>query len=103
MGGVARAAGAVPERQGQRRRAIQGHLDASRGLARAVRVGQGDLPLREGEIGSPQPAVVPNTAARSGLEHERKSASPACALRLQPEIKIADQLVVVELVGGTTF
>ena len=50
VGGVARAAGAVPERQGQRRRPVQGHVDPGRGGAGGVRVGQADLSLREGEV-----------------------------------------------------
>ena len=49
---VARAAGPVPEHQGQRRRAVQGHGDPGRCVTPAeVQVRQGDLSLREGEVG----------------------------------------------------
>ena len=50
MGKVARAAGPVPERQGQRRRPVQGHVHAGRGGAGRVRIRQGDLSVREGEV-----------------------------------------------------
>ena len=46
------AAGAVPERQGQRHRPVQGRVDPGGDHAQRIRVGQADLPLREGEVGS---------------------------------------------------
>src|SRR5262245_26696769 len=49
MGGVPGAAGAVPERQGQRPGAVQGHVDPSRGRSVGLCVGQADLSVREGE------------------------------------------------------
>ncbi len=48
---VARAAGPVPERQGQRSRAVQGYGDPGRRDAGGIRVRQGDLSVREGEVG----------------------------------------------------
>src|SRR5215468_11489346 len=89
MGAVARAASPVPERQGQRRRTIQGRFDTGRGGADRIRVGQGDLPVRKGEVGAARP-------------FSREQAGREDALS-QPEIKLPDQLVVVELVGGTAF
>src|SRR5262249_48068648 len=50
MGAVARAASPVPERQGQRRRPVQGHLDPGRADAVRICLGQRDLSLREGEV-----------------------------------------------------
>src|SRR5215471_16740504 len=89
MGAVARTASPVPERQRQRRCSIQGHLDP--GGADTVRIclGQGDLPVREGEIGAARPS--PREEAGRGWRAS------------QPEIKLPDQLVVVELVGGTAL
>ena len=50
VGGAARAAGAVPEREGQRPHAVQGRDDPGGGRARGLRIRQGHLPLREGEV-----------------------------------------------------
>ena len=41
--------------QGQRRRPVQGHVHANRGGAGRVRIRQGDLLVREGEVGALSP------------------------------------------------
>jgi hypothetical protein len=50
VGGVARAAGAVPEHQGQRSGAVQGLVDSGRRGALGLRVRQADLSVRKGEM-----------------------------------------------------